>query len=225
MAKRLLFTLLLVLLSISLWGQSLQDNEYYHKMVQLKTQSEAAFDEGDYAEAKRLAEEAQGYKELSDQWIETQLAAYRARSSLNRLKERLAEVSRWNPDENYPRVYAEGMALYDQAYAEFFDDKDYIASLETSKKGMEILSAVAYIPREGDLPAYYTVRLLPGNTDCLWNIAGYDFIYGDPYMWSKIYEANKSSLPEEDNPDLLSPGMVLTIPELSGENRTGTWVE
>jgi hypothetical protein len=53
-------------------------------MVDLKAQSEAAFEEGDYPEAKRLAEEARSYKAQSDEWIAVQLSAYRARSSLVR---------------------------------------------------------------------------------------------------------------------------------------------
>ncbi|MDC7219410.1 MAG: hypothetical protein PQJ59_05680 [Spirochaetales bacterium] len=225
MDKRFFIVTMLFFLTAALWSQSLQDNEYYRKMVQLKTQSEAAFDEGDYGEAKRLAEEAQGYKELSDQWIETQLAAYRARSALNLLKKRVDEVTRWGAEKNYPEAYAEGTALYKQAYGEFHDQKDYPASLETSRKAIDILSVVAYVPGASAYPAFYTIRLLPGYTDCLWNIAGYDFIYGDPLMWNKIYEANKSKLPDINNPDFVLPEIVLTIPALSGETRSGTWVD
>jgi hypothetical protein len=225
MFKKIIFSALLVLFAASIWGQSLQNNEFYHKMLQLKAQSETAFDEGDYPEAKRLAEEAQGYKKLSDEWIENVLAAYRAGASLKILKERLAEVTRWNAEKNYPEVFTEGKALYEQASSEFNDDKDYAASLETSTKAIEILSEVAYVPGEGNLPAFYKVRLLPGNTDCLWNIAGYKSIYNDPYMWEKIYEANKSKLPNIDDPDFILPEIVLTIPALSGETRSGTWSE
>ncbi|MDC7223846.1 MAG: hypothetical protein PQJ60_08910 [Spirochaetales bacterium] len=225
MSRKFLFTLLLGLLTLTVWGQSLQNNEYYREMVRLKALSEAAFDEGDYPEAKRLAEEARGYKELSDQWIETQLAAYRARSSLNALKLRLGEVTRWNGEENFPELYREGKALYDQADGEYFDMKDYPASLESSQKGLEVLADIVYVGQESNLPAYYKVRLLPGNTDCLWNIAGYDFIYGDPLKWEKIYEANKSRLPDKDDPDFILPEILLTIPALAGESRSGTWTK
>jgi len=72
----------------------------------------------------------------------------------------------------------------------------------------------------------YEVRLVPGNRDCLYRIAGYDFVYGDPARWPTIYEANRSiivrnferfvqsvsqskfSRPE----DLIFPGQVLDIP-------------
>ena len=39
-----------------------------------------------------------------------------------------------------------------------------------------------------------------------------------------LYEANKDRLPDQGNPDLLEPGIVLTIPPLAGEMREGTWV-
>ena len=225
MKRTLLGIVVAALLAGTVFGQSLQDNQFYRRMVELKRQSEAAFEEGDYPEAKRLAEEAQSYKEQSDQWIATQLTAYRARAALVRVKDRLADASMVNAQVNFPEEYAEGTALYNQAYSEFYDDEDYPASLATSNRALEILSVVRYIPSEGGrLPAFYQVRLLPGNTDCLWNIAGYDFIYGDPWAWKLLYEANRDKLPEEANPDLILPEMILTIPAREGESRSGTWV-
>ena len=45
--------------------------------------------------------------------------------------------------------------------------------------------------------------------ETLWDIAGYDDIYGDPTKWKRIYEANKDIL---SSPDSLKPGQVLIIP-------------
>ena len=59
----------------------------------------------------------------------------------------------------------------------------------------------------------YTVRLIPERRDCLWRIAEYDYIYGNPYLWSRIYKANKSQI---KNPDLIYPGQVFDIPPKSG---------
>jgi len=223
MKKIILFSVILLLISSAAWTQSLQDNEFYQKMLELKTQSEQAFDNGDYVQAKQLAEEAQTYKEESERWIATQLAAYRAKSALNRLKDRLAQVSAWNAKLHFPEEYNEGMALYDQSFGEFFDDDEYISSLATSNRALDVLSVIVYMASESLLPAFYIVRLLPGNTDCLWNIAGYDFIYGDPWKWRILYDANKDALTDRNNPDLILPGMKLVIPTLEGENRLGTW--
>jgi len=72
----------------------------------------------------------------------------------------------------------------------------------------------------------YTVRLVPGNRDCLFKIAGYDFVYGDPTKWTMLYRANESIIKKKydryakkvpqskySHPeDLIFPGQVLDIP-------------
>ena len=57
----------------------------------------------------------------------------------------------------------------------------------------------------------YTVRLIPGRRDCLWRIAEYDYIYGDPFLWPKIWRRNRELI---RNPDLIHPGWQLIIPAL-----------
>ena len=44
-------------------------------------------------------------------------------------------------------------------------------------------------------------------TDTLWKLA--QQYYNDGYQWTKIYEANKSKIP---NPDVLEKGVTLIIP-------------
>jgi nucleoid-associated protein YgaU len=73
------------------------------------------------------------------------------------------------------------------------------------------------------LPASYTVRPWAVSKDCFWNIAGRSWVYGDPYKWRLLYNANKSKLPDPNNPDLIEPDMVLDIPSLQGEGREGAW--
>lgn len=55
----------------------------------------------------------------------------------------------------------------------------------------------------------YTVGTWQKDRDCLWNIAGKDDIYKDPFMWPKIWQANTEQI---RNPDLIYPGQVLRIP-------------
>jgi len=45
--------------------------------------------------------------------------------------------------------------------------------------------------------------------ETLRRIAGYWEIYGDRAQWERIYDANRSQI---SDPDIISPGMVLTIP-------------
>jgi nucleoid-associated protein YgaU len=55
----------------------------------------------------------------------------------------------------------------------------------------------------------YTVRLIPERRDCLWRIAEYADIYGDPYLWPRIWRRNRKLI---QNPDLIYPGWQLVIP-------------
>lgn len=55
----------------------------------------------------------------------------------------------------------------------------------------------------------YTVRLILERRDCLWRISEYDFIYGDPRLWPKIWRRNRKLI---QNPDLIYPGWQLVIP-------------
>jgi nucleoid-associated protein YgaU len=55
----------------------------------------------------------------------------------------------------------------------------------------------------------YTIRLIPERRDALWRIAEYDFIYGDPFLWPKIWRRNRKLI---QNPDLIFPGWQLIIP-------------
>ena len=73
------------------------------------------------------------------------------------------------------------------------------------------------------LPAQYTVRPWNSTRDCLWNIAGQPWAYNDPAKWRLLYNANKSKLPDPNNPDLIEPGMIIDIPSINGEIRQGMY--
>ncbi|MFP3041473.1 tetratricopeptide repeat protein [Treponema primitia] len=68
------------------------------------------------------------------------------------------------------------------------------------------------------LAAFY--RVVRG--DSLVRIAQRDYIYGDWTKWKRIYEANKDAFPRRGDPDFILPGMLLRIPPINGEERSGT---
>lgn len=51
------------------------------------------------------------------------------------------------------------------------------------------------------------IEVIPG--DCLWKIAGFTWIYNNPRLWTRIYEANKDKIKD---PNLIYPKQVLKIP-------------
>ena len=72
-------------------------------------------------------------------------------------------------------------------------------------------------------PARYTVRPWQVSRDSLRNIAGRSWVYNDPNKWTVLFSANKTKMPNSDNPNLIIPGMVLDIPSINGEIRQGMW--
>jgi nucleoid-associated protein YgaU len=56
----------------------------------------------------------------------------------------------------------------------------------------------------------YTVGTWAENRDCLWNIAGKNEIYGDPFQWPKIWQGNTDVI---KNPDIIQPGWTLLVPK------------
>jgi hypothetical protein len=79
------------------------------------------------------------------------------------------------------------------------------------------------VPDQVFLPAQYTVRPWVESKDCLWNIADRSWAYGDASQWRLLYNANRTKMPDPNNPDLIHPGMVLDIPSIKGEERRGMW--
>lgn len=52
--------------------------------------------------------------------------------------------------------------------------------------------------------------------DNLWNIAGQDTIYGNPFMWPLIYKTNSGQIKDAD---LIHPGQYFYIPKAKGPER------
>lgn len=82
-------------------------------------------------------------------------------------------------------------------------------TMNFSKEAMKIYLKIMY--NESNKVKTYTVRLIPERRDCLWRIAGYTFIYNNPFLWPLIWIANLDTI---TNPDLIFPGQVLIIPPL-----------
>ena len=80
---------------------------------------------------------------------------------------------------------------------------DLMAMAEGEGEAMMDADAVAAEVEYGDIISYSV-----GSNDNLWNIAGRDDIYGDPYMWPLIYKLNSDKV---EDPDLIFPGQVFLI--------------
>ena len=90
---------------------------------------------------------------------------------------------------------------------ESYLEGDYDMAIEYSNIAVRL--AKAY--KSSGVKTVYKVRLIPDRRDCLWRIASYNDIYGDPFLWPVIWRTNKKEI---FNPDLIFPGQVLAIPEI-----------
>lgn len=208
-----------VALAAAAFGQTLADNSYYRKSVELNALAQAAFEDGDYDGALDYAAQAQEYARQSDEYVAYMLSIDAANEAIKAAEARLA----WAESVSAPRRFASD---YEQASASMasarlaFREERYV----DAKSDAEFVQFLLMDVTEGvDLPASYVVREFPVDTDCLWRIAALPFVYNDPLQWPVLYRANKARLPDPANPDLIRPGMVLVIPSLSGEYRYGTW--
>ena len=66
------------------------------------------------------------------------------------------------------------------------------------------------------MPRQMSVDYTVVRGDNLWNIAKKDDIYADPYMWPRIYRANRDAIKD---PDLIYPKQTLSVPFGVSENQ------
>ncbi|MFA6506514.1 MAG: hypothetical protein WCT14_10465 [Treponemataceae bacterium] len=223
---------------------TLLDNPNHRKSLDLKRMAEKAYEEGDFEKSLEYSTKAEELSKTALSEAETERMRFVSYSFLRRATKRVEFCEHEDAATRYPDIWPLAQTSYAAAKTAF-DSKEYESSIEASKKVIEILSAV--MPKDRTfvakseppkpappkvepaaapiLPASYTVRLILPLRDCLWRIAAYPFVYGDPLKWKVLYDANKDKLPVAANPDLILPGIVLTIPSINGEKRDGEWKE
>jgi nucleoid-associated protein YgaU len=211
--------------------QSILNNQYYLQSVRLTEQAREAFEIGDYDVSAAYSEQAAEYARRSDNYVSMRLAE----NALARAHSRYTWAGSVGAARRYPREYQAATAAYDEAQ----DARKAQAWDETTAAANRVIIALAGVkgpnndggpsagpqprPPGGTLPAQYTVRQWTDTGDCFSTIAGWPWVYGDVRRWRKLYEANKSKLPNPNNPHLILPGMVMDIPSLEGETRSGMW--
>ncbi len=220
MKKTLLVLIAFVIAAgASLWSQSLKDNSYYQKSLELQAQASQAFDDGDYDAAAAYAAQAQQYAGLSDKYVAQMVAMTEANESMAKAKDALAAADKLEAAKYYPKEYASATtAMADSETA--YGSQDYATAKDRADA---VLVALADVKEADTWPAVYVVRLIPARRDCLWRIAEYPFIYNNPFKWPVIYEANKKTFRDPSNPNLIFPGQKLQIPVIAGEKRDGTY--
>ncbi len=112
----------------------------------------------------------------------------------------LADVAEETLLEQAKNLWQEGVREWNNG--------DYGVAEEYFHEARRLAEAYKIQAVNPDYPVY-VVRLIPERRDCLWRIAEYDFVYGNPYLWPKIWRRNRKLI---QHPDLIYPGWKLVIP-------------
>jgi hypothetical protein len=144
-----------------------------------------------------------------------------AEDAMSTAKERLDWAVGIGASDNYPDAFTSASASYslgEKALA----IKDWNGAIVAADG---VMNALASVSDKATLPAQYTVRTWESVRDCLWNIAGYPWVYNDPFQWRTLYNANYNKLPDINDASSIEPGTIIDIPSIRGETRSGMWEE
>ncbi|MDR0374976.1 MAG: LysM peptidoglycan-binding domain-containing protein [Treponema sp.] len=191
----------------------LRNNRYYLESVRLNKLAQEMYELGDYDASTEYAQEALVYAELSDKYV--------AEHTMINAEAKLAWAESVQATVRYPDEYSQAQTYWEEARREYAAER-WNAAIAAAHNALALLATFEAASR---LPGLYMVRDWKSTKDCLWNIAAMPWAYNDPLQWTAIYEANRSILPRTDDPDLVYPGLVLTLPSVKGEIREGLWVE
>ncbi|MDR3284686.1 MAG: LysM peptidoglycan-binding domain-containing protein [Treponema sp.] len=216
----LIFAILCLSLgSLSLGAESYTNNEYQKLAREYSQKAQEAFDEGDYTLSIEYAGLAEENAALSQAYIQKMLVKAEADRRLRHAGRRIAWAESVNAPQRFPALFDDASYCYETALA-CHTEEDYKGAIDYAQLAIDALQSVTALP---SLPQYYVVQPWPDTRDCLWNIAAQPFVYNDPHLWRNLYEANKASMPNPRNPNLIHPGMKLVIPRIAEEVREGVY--
>jgi hypothetical protein len=201
---------------------SLRNNRYYLESLRLSSLAQEHFDLGDYDGSANYAAEALRYTQLSDEYVALQLKIKETDDAIAAAKTRFNWAASIGAAQTYPQEYGTAEQAYGEAVS-FRSGESWDDAIAAAQRVIDALASITPPAGKSVFPAQYKVRPWSIAKDCLWNIAGRPWAYGDPEQWRLLYNANKDRLPNPDNPNLVDPGTVLDIPSLQGEYREGLW--
>lgn len=141
MKTTILALVCIVILTMALPAQSLANNEFYQRSVQLKTMAQTAFDEGDYDAAVRYSAQSKEFAELSDRYVATMLARRDADRAIKAAETRLTWAVEVGAESWYPTELTEARSLL-QLAKEAFLSENYGGAKSRADEALTTLSRV-----------------------------------------------------------------------------------
>ena len=217
--KKLVSVLVVLMISLSAFAVSYKNNTYQKLADEYTKKAEIAMDAGEYDDAIEYSKLAEENAELSKAFIQMMLAKNNAEDNIKMAKNKLAWAQKIDAEHTFPMAYSAATENLTNAETSFASE-DFAKAVEYAKLSLAALDGVYEVT---PLPAFYIVRPWAETKDCYWNISGRPYIYNNPLLWENLYQANKSAMPKPENPNLILPGMKMSVPSLTGEYRNGTY--
>lgn len=201
------------------FAASYRNNTYQKLADEYTRKAEHALDAGEYVLAEEYAAKAEENARLSEEFVKKMLAKSDCDAVMKQASRKLDYAKSINAERNFPMAYSSAQKSYASAQ-ESYGNEDYVAATAFAK---QVLDALADIKEITPLPEFYVVRPWAETKDCYWNISGRPYVYDNPLLWENLYQANKSSMPRPNDPNLILPGMKMKIPSITGEYREGVY--
>ncbi|MCR4953796.1 MAG: hypothetical protein K6A43_06920 [Treponema sp.] len=217
--KKVAAILVSVFFMSSVFAISYKNNTYQKLADEYAKKAEVALDAGQYDDAVDYSKKAEENAELSKAYIQMMMARQEAEDAIKLAKTQIAWAEQVDAPNTFPMAYTSATENLQNAETSF-NGEDWAKATEYAKASMAALDGVKEVT---PLPALYIVRPWAETKDCYWNISGRPYIYNNPLLWENLYQANKSKMPKPEDPNLIHPGMKMTIPSLTGEYRSGTY--
>lgn len=193
---------------------SYTDNVYQRRAEEYLQLAEDALSKDDLSGAVDNAEKAKENAALSIAFVDAHLAILDGDDALKMVKKAGVISDKAQTLDSAEKTLGDAKTA--------FDKEDFAVALAQAQAATASLLAILN-SSSGELPEYYIVQTWEGEKDCFWNISAKSYVYNNPFLWKHLYWANKQQLEDENNPDLIQPGMKIKIPSIAGEKRSGVY--
>ena len=217
--KKIVSVLFLTGLAASVFAVSYKNNTFQKLADEYIKKAEIALDAGEYNDAVEYSRKAEENAALSEAYIRMMMARGEAETNIKLAKNQLAWAEKIDAPNTFPMAYTSAKDNLVNAERSF-DSEDFEKANAYAKASLAALDGVKEVT---PLPEYYVVKPWAETKDCYWNISGRPYVYNNPLLWENLYQANKTSMPKPEDPNLIHPGMKMKIPSLTGEYRKGTY--
>ncbi|MBP5519012.1 MAG: hypothetical protein J6X84_00340 [Treponema sp.] len=217
--KKIVSVLFLTGLAASVFAVSYKNNTFQKLADEYTKKAEIALDAGEYNDAVEYSRKAEENAALSEAYIRMMMARGEAETNIKLAKNQLAWAEKIDAPNTFPMAYTSAKDNLVNAERSF-DSEDFEKANAYAKASLAALDGVKEVT---PLPEYYVVKPWAETKDCYWNISGRPYVYNNPLLWENLYQANKTSMPKPEDPNLIHPGMKMKIPSLTGEYRKGTY--